>query len=239
MIMSKLELKEVNPKDLVPNDWNPNVLNELKFKALKNSVKQFPEILEGQRIIVRQHPKEKGKYQILNGEHRNRIATELKFKTVPIGVIDEPDDNKAKLISLALANVGEEDYDKKLDVIFDIQKEIDLSEIANLIGEDKNTLATIVDELHQDTSSLVETFEKYSNPENSTDAEKGADDYFKILGINPEEIAKNEIPSMLKLPVSGSIRKAIQKGFDEGFETAYSVIQESCKLFVEKGGDKK
>lgn len=237
--MPKLELKEVNPKDLIPNDWNPNVLSELKYKALKNSVKQFPEILEGQRIIVRAHPMEKGKYQILNGEHRYRIATELKFKTVPIGIIDEPDDNKAKLISLALANVGEEDYDKKLDVIYDIQQEIDLSEIANLIGEDKNALATIVDELHQDTSSLAETFGKYTATPEAGTAEKVAEDYFETLGIDPADIGKNEIPSMLKLPVSGNIRKAIQKGFDAGLETAYSVIQEACKLYVEKGGENK
>lgn len=237
--MPKLELKEVNPKDLNPNDWNPNVLTDLKYKSLKNSIKQFPEILQGQRIIVRVHPTEKDQYQILNGEHRWRIATELKFKTVPIGLIDEPDNNKAKLISLALANVGEEDYDKKLDVIYDIQQEIDLSEIANLIGEDKNALATIVDELHQDTSSLAETFGKYTTPADPGTAEKVAEDYFETLGINPAEIVKNEIPSMLKLPVSGHIRKDIQKGFDAGLETAYSVIQEACKMFVENGGDKK
>lgn len=236
--MSELELKEVNPKDLIPNDWNPNVLTDLKYRSLKNSIKRFPEILQGQRIIVRVHPTEKGKFQILNGEHRNRIATELKHKTVPIGIIDEPDDNKAKLISLALANVGEEDYDRKLGVIYDIQKDIDLAEIANLIGEDKNALATIVDELHQDTGSLAETFAKYTAPTEAGTPKKIAEDYFETLGINPGEIAKNEIPSMLKLPVSGNIRKAIQKGFDAGLETAYSVIQEACKVYVEQGGDK-
>ena len=209
----------------------------MKYNALKNSVKRFPEILKGQRIIVRGHPSKKDKYQILNGEHRWRIACELKFKTIPIGLLDEPEDTKAKLLSLALANVGEEDYNKKLDVIFDIEKKINLSEIAELIGEDKNTLATYVDELHQDPSSLVATFEKYSTSDDITPAEEEAEDYFEILGINPEEAVKTEIPSMLKLPVSGNIRKAIQKGFDEGIETAYAVIQEACKRFIETGGE--
>ena len=236
--MLKMELKEVNPKDLLPNDWNPNVLSELKYKALRNSIKEFPEILEGQRVIVRPHPAEKGKYEILNGEHRWRIATELKFKTIPIGVINEPNDNKAKLISLALANVGEEEYDKKLGVINSIQKELDLSYIADIIGEDTNTLMTLIDEMNINTESLAEVFEKYESSNDLGDPEKETEDYFDILDIDPSEAIKTEIPSVLKLSVSGYIRKALQKGLDGGYGTHTDVIEQSCKLFVEQGEKK-
>jgi hypothetical protein len=236
--MLKIELKEINPKDLLPNDWNPNVLSELKYKALRNSIKEFPEILEGQRVIVRPHPKEKDKYEILNGEHRWRIATELKFKTIPTGVINEPNSSKAKLISLALANVGEEDYDRKLGVINSIQKELDLSYIANLIGEDTNALMTIIDEMNINTETLAETFEKYEGFDDLNNSEKETEDYFSILDIDPSEAIKTEIPSVLKLSVSGYIRKALQKGLGSGYETTQNIIEESCKLFVEKGEEK-
>ncbi|MEA2077971.1 MAG: ParB N-terminal domain-containing protein [Candidatus Marinimicrobia bacterium] len=229
-----MELKEVNPKDLVPNDWNPNVLSELKYKALKNSIKEFPEILEGQRVIVRQHPVKKDKYEILNGEHRWRIASELKFKTIPIGAIIEPNDNKAKLISLALANVGEEEYDRKLGVINSIQKELDLTYIANLIGEDANTLMTLIDEMNISTESLAEVFEKYESSDDSSGEEEKVEDYFDILDINPSEAIKTEIPSVIKVSVSGYIRKALQKGLEGGYETTQSIIEKSCKLFVEQ-----
>lgn len=233
--MLKMELKEVDPKDLLPNDWNPNVLSELKFNALRNSIKEFPEILEGQRVIVRQHPSEKNKYEILNGEHRWRIATELKFKTIPIGILVESNNNKAKLISLALANVGEEEYDKKLGVINSIQKEFDLSYIADIIGEDQNTLMTLIDEMNINTESLAEVFEKYESSDDLGKSEKETEDYFDILDIDPSEAIKTEIPSVLKLSVSGYIRKALQKGLGSGYGTHTDVIVQACKLFVEQG----
>jgi hypothetical protein len=236
--MVNIELKEVNPKDLEPNDWNPNVLSDLKYKSLKNSVKQFPEILQGQRIIVREHPKKKGKYQVLNGAHRLKIANELNFKTVPIGVIDEQDESKAKLISLALANVGEEDYDKKLDVIYDIQKDMSIAEIAELIGEDKNTLSTLVDEMAVSTESLAEIFEKeeYQTEVTSEEAKKSV---FNMLELNEPDIdskktGTKDIPTFIKLPIASHIKKAIKRGYDEEYETIYSIIMAACKLFTEQ-----
>jgi hypothetical protein len=67
-------------EDLIPDEDNPNEMDEATFDALIEEIKAqgFDE-----PIHVRQHPTMKGKYQIGSGHHRTKAAAVLGLREVP------------------------------------------------------------------------------------------------------------------------------------------------------------
>lgn len=62
-------------KDIIPNPANPRVIRDEQFKKLKQSLAQFPQMLEKRPIAV---TKEGGKYIALGGNQRLRALLDLK-----------------------------------------------------------------------------------------------------------------------------------------------------------------
>ncbi len=91
--------------DLDPNPWNPNRVDARTMAKLRAFL-----VREGfvKPLLVRPSPEEDGRYQILNGEHRWRIARdELEMEEVP-GVIVEVDDHRARVLTVNLNELGGE-----------------------------------------------------------------------------------------------------------------------------------
>ena len=93
-----LEHKQVDPKKLHPNPWNPNKMDDATLAAERQSIATFGFI---DPITVRPMPKKQGHFQIIDGEHRWKIATEDKLATVPVVVL-ELDDTAAKKLTIVL-----------------------------------------------------------------------------------------------------------------------------------------
>lgn len=64
----------INIKDIIPNPANPRVIRDEQFKKLKQSLAQFPQMLEKRPIAV---TKEGGKYIVLGGNQRLRALLDL------------------------------------------------------------------------------------------------------------------------------------------------------------------
>ena len=95
-----------SPTKLHPNPWNPNKMSDHVFNAERESIGRFGFI---DPITVRKHPELDDAYQIIDGEHRWRVATELKLKSIPICVIDVSDVEAKKLTIILNETRGEAD----------------------------------------------------------------------------------------------------------------------------------
>lgn len=75
-----LEVFDIPVEDLLPDEDNPNEMDEATFDQLIEEIREqgFDE-----PIIVRPHPTEKGKYQIGSGHHRTKAAMVIGMTTVP------------------------------------------------------------------------------------------------------------------------------------------------------------
>lgn len=104
----ELETKAVDPKKLHPNPWNPNRMDERTLQAERESIATFGFI---DPITVRPHPdkRKRGHFQIIDGEHRWKIATEEKRKAVPCVVLDLSDTAARKLTIVLNETRGEAD----------------------------------------------------------------------------------------------------------------------------------
>jgi hypothetical protein len=239
-----MELITVSLDSIQPNPWNPNRMPEIKYKALKKSLQEFPEVMEGSRIIVREIGNKS--YEIINGEHRFKVLKELKEEKALVQNLGHVNDAKAKLMTLALANVGREDYDKKIEIINDIQNAFDLKNIAEIIGIEFSEISKVIDELNEDmddTESILDSFAQYST-EYAIEEE---DMIFNDLGmadltndltgaVLSTDKSKMIIPSVLSVMVfnHNPIRKALKLGIELGHSSFDFTITEACKCFIKE-----
>jgi hypothetical protein len=106
----KLDITYYPAGDLVPNSWNPNVVNSLTQEKIRNSLEQKDFF---KPVLVRETEDEDGNtfLEIIGGQHRVQAAAELGMEvpTVNLGPISDGD---AKLYGqVDNARYGEDDED--------------------------------------------------------------------------------------------------------------------------------
>jgi hypothetical protein len=86
----------VSSADLIPNEWNPQKTRPREQAAIGESLSWVGQIEE---IVVRPHPDQEGKYQIIDGYHR---WLEMDGKTVFVNVIHGLTDAEAKKLTIVI-----------------------------------------------------------------------------------------------------------------------------------------
>lgn len=119
-------------EDLIPHPLNANYMaDELKEK-LKVNIKRtgrYP------LLIVRPHPSEAGKYQVLDGHHRIDILRELGQMEARCDVWDV-DDREAKLLLATLNRLEGQDIPvKRAHLIHELLGEMSAEDLAGLLPE--------------------------------------------------------------------------------------------------------
>ena len=111
--------EEIEIELIFPNKWNPNSQSKEIFDKLKEVITKVGFV---DSVLVRRI--KGGVYEILDGEHRWRAATELGFKTVQCDVMDgEVDDSLARTLTLVMNNTrGEDDVIKRAQVLKEISE---------------------------------------------------------------------------------------------------------------------
>lgn len=101
-----LEIVQV-PVDLIDrNPWNPNVQSETVKRATGESLTRYGFV---EPVLLRPHPNDPGRFQIVNGEHRHAQAAELGYSTIPAVVRDLSDDDAKKLTIILNETTGDAD----------------------------------------------------------------------------------------------------------------------------------
>ena len=92
---------------LVPNDWNPNKMNERTYEAERESIREHGFI---DPILVREHPSKRGFFEIIDGEHRWRAAQDEGYAEVLADSLGKLSDIDAKRLTITFNETrGESD----------------------------------------------------------------------------------------------------------------------------------
>lgn len=138
--------KRLGPKtlpiaDLVPHPLNSNVMPEDLREKLAAHIKQsgrYP------MVIVRPHPEEPGRYQILDGHHRIHVLRDLGHTEVRCDVWDVTD-REAKVLLATLNRLqGADQPIRRAQLIHELLGEMSLDDLAGLLPETDKQL----EELH-------------------------------------------------------------------------------------------
>ena len=122
---------------LVANPWNPNKETPETFDRVKANITKYGFI---DPVLVRK--KNDTEYEIIDGEHRWRAATEMGFAEVPCEVIDV-DSFDAALLTINMNNLRGEDDPVKRGKIFK-QLKNERPDLIPMLPFDENQVAAEV-----------------------------------------------------------------------------------------------
>jgi len=131
---------------LKANPTNPRVLRDEKFAKLKQSITDFPDMLNYRAIVAVTDTD--GKYMVLGGNMRLRALQDLKIKEAPVMLADHwTEEQRREFIIKDNVGFGEWDWDQlanewdagKLEAWgLDVDRDIDASEEGDDIKVDKS-----------------------------------------------------------------------------------------------------
>lgn len=98
--------KKVNIKEIKPNENNPRIISDYKFKNLVKSINDFPEMLEKRPLVVDED------MVVLGGNMRLKALQQAGIKEVHVDIAkDWTDKQKKEFIIKDNLNFGEWDWD--------------------------------------------------------------------------------------------------------------------------------
>ena len=97
--MSKIniDVKVVDIEDVFPNPWNPNIQSVRVEEATTESIGMFGML---DPLTVRPHPQEEGKYQIIDGAHRQASCMKLGYTKIPVNIIQGLSEGECKKLTI-------------------------------------------------------------------------------------------------------------------------------------------
>ena len=129
--------------------WNPNQMDEDTCSRLKSSIERFGLVVP---LVVRSAGVG---YEVLSGNHRLRVLTELRYTHVPCAVA-ELDDAQARLLAQALNRIhGEDDLGLRAEAVQEILKQIPEEQVLTILPETSNGLNALLTLGQQDMAEYL------------------------------------------------------------------------------------
>lgn len=137
---SSLKVKDLPVEQVQPNRWNVNRVPPEIFAKLREYVKKVGFL---EPIVVRSL--DAGKYEIIGGEHRWRIANELGLRTVPAAIV-ELDEKQARIASLNLNEMHGGFVPSLLaELLHELSGNTSIEDLASMLPWDESQLADFED----------------------------------------------------------------------------------------------
>lgn len=149
-VSNRIEIVFVKVERISKNPWNPNRMDPDKRETLRREIKKNGFVSP---ILVR--PRQGG-YQVVDGEHRYIIATELGLSEVPC-VVEDLDDTEARLKTLQLNGLrGENDPDKLARLLKHLAYTMDLDELARKLPWSEVEIEQMLDMVAEEAGRAVD-----------------------------------------------------------------------------------
>ena len=147
--------------DCIPNDWNMNKVEPDVYRKLKLNIEEtLSKAGVLPPILCRPHPgkKEKGKLQIIDGEHRWKILRELEYEDIDAFVVDV--DTATAMIMTDTMNYlrGDPDPDKYGEYMARMIREhteVDVEYLAERLPESEDEITELIAGLEIDIEDVV------------------------------------------------------------------------------------
>ncbi len=126
------ETRVVPIADLVPHPMNTNAMPPDLFEKLKGHLRRngrYP------AVIVRPHPSDDGKYEVIDGHHRARALESLGHETVRVDVW-HVDDTETRVLLATLNRLEGDDVPvRRAELLHALMGEMSSADLASLVPE--------------------------------------------------------------------------------------------------------
>lgn len=179
-LISKIEYVAINK--VKPNERNPRVIKDGKYKALVKSIQELPDMLEMRPIIVNED------YVILGGNMRWKACKEAGLKEVPIIIARWTEDQQKEFTIKDNLSFGEWDWEMianewdstQLEAWgMDVWKQVEDVNLDEFFEEDntvkEGSFKIVLDYTEEDYNKVLIAFDKHSGSKEDIVA--------KLLGV--------------------------------------------------------
>lgn len=202
----QLALEWIAADQIAPNPWNPNRMSRDKMGKLKAEIRRRG---FGAPILVR--PAE-GRYQIVDGEHRWRIARELRIPMIPC-VVTEMDPMTARIKTIQMNGFRGENDPGRLATL--------LSELSMAFGSQK--LSSLLPWSEMEIGQMISLAAKQAESEVLTEIE--------ALTMEPLEFEL--FTAVVTIAHKGVIEKSLSKAKQIlGIDESGSALAEICSQYL-------
>ena len=133
-----MELVDLPISQLIEAWWNPNRMDPVMLARLRKSITRFDLV---DNLVVRKM--EEGAYEVLSGNQRLQVLTELGYSHVPCVVVGL-DDVEARLLAQGLNRIeGEDDLGLKAELFKEVLKTLPQSEVLSILPESSESLKAL------------------------------------------------------------------------------------------------
>lgn len=156
---------QISIQDIEPNPWNPNKTTDRQQEAIAESLGNYGQIVE---LLVRSHPDNEGKYQVIDGEHRLGELAKAGGQVYANIIYDIPDAEAKKLTIILNETRGSADRTELSNLLAGINNE--LGSDLTLIGLPYSE--TELDELIKLSEAGWDDFTESENDNNNSNSGK-------------------------------------------------------------------
>jgi len=218
-----LQLIKIPIEAIQPNEWNPNVMTEEEYEKLKKSIEiTNGEYLEENPIMVRSINDEL--YEIIDGEHRWKVAKELGYSELCCNVRDLDDKKAMELCVILNKDRGQINYFKLSKLLINAYEpyshDLNQEELGRRFGYSRSTIAHIKPIYENLKSVDISTLSQFSNMNlmllarvRNNDLRQALVDYASERKISSDTIQKlaSNMNSVSKYGVTEAINNEVLK----------------------------
>lgn len=127
---------------LIPHPDNANRMNDAMLAKLSRHIERTGKYPP---VIVRPHPTEKEKYQILDGHHRLLVLQQMGHNEAECDVWELNDDDAALMLLTLNRLHGEDDPQKRGALLSRLKGSLSLPEMIKLLPDDAKAIEKLID----------------------------------------------------------------------------------------------
>ena len=140
---------------LIAHPDNPNVMSRAVFGKLVRNIERTGLY---EPIVVRPHPKEKGRFQIINGHHRVKALEKLGRKVADCVVWDVDDGQTDVLLATLNRLTGCDELSGKIELLRKLKERFSSAELAKILPNTRRQIEQLTNlKLNAERCSVRDT----------------------------------------------------------------------------------
>lgn len=151
MAPQPLKVKQVPVSELHTAPWNANRVPEDTLAKVRRSLEDFGVV---ENLVAR--PRPDGGYEVISGNHRLGLLTEMGVSKAPVHVV-EVDDARARILAQTLNRTrGQDDAEAYAALLTDVLAEMDMAEVLAYLPESEKSLTQALDAVKPEADDSVD-----------------------------------------------------------------------------------
>ncbi len=151
--MDQVRIQEIPVELLLEHPENSNFMSAETTQKLRRHIEQTGRY---EPLIVRPHPSEEGKFQVINGHNRLRVIRTLRFEKANC-VVWNLNDRQARLYLATLNRLSGKDVPERRAALLDnLFQSFDVNELTLLLPDDKRQIEQLKQLAHLEFEELNE-----------------------------------------------------------------------------------